>query len=60
MQNQDEFILLNAVEGDIVACRKTAQAGAQVLVSRPSDIRASGQQPETLGDVVHGAGRNIS
>lgn len=59
VQNQDEFVFLNAVDDDVIACRKAAQTGAQIFVARPSDIRVSSQQPKPLGNVVHNAGSGI-
>src|SRR5882762_2582985 len=52
MENQ-HVLLFDAVDDDILAHGKTAQARAQILISVSSDMRVASEKIETLRDGVN-------
>ena len=59
VQNQHDIVLYNAVDDDVIVCRKAAQAGAQIIITPSPHVRILGQLPETLGDGLHHASGGI-
>src|SRR5271157_3892310 len=59
MQDQHNVVLFDAMDDDIVVSRKAAQAGAQIVITPPSQVRMPGKQPKTLSNALDDTSGNI-
>jgi hypothetical protein len=58
-QNQQAFCRVDPMDDQVIFSRKTPQAGSKIIVAFASQVRKTGQQPETLGDSLDRKTRNL-
>jgi len=58
MKNQ-YVVTFDSIDDDILARKKTSQAGTQILIAAASDVGITGEQKEPLGDGINHAVGNL-